>query len=562
MTSDTAWDAPLASVVEEAGIGVWRWDPATNTVEWDQRTEQLYGLEPGTFDGTMEAYLGMIHPDDVDDALELIQSVAATGGLYSIRHRIVWPDGAVRWIEGQGRIDVEPDGTPVRGLGIVYDVTERATLEHERDELRLREAAAVRASVESRDALDFLIRAADALAGSLNTSRVIERLAQVLTSGPADIAVVDVRLDEPIGWIATCTRNAANHAQAIHSGPASLMAGAAARLAVADTGADVADTADLLAVDAPELGKALAGVDAAAVDIVHEPLVSRGTTIGSLVAVRLVAPWSTEERSLLRAVARRAAVALNHALLYRDQSAVAAVFQRSMSPGDLPEIPGLDLGVLYRPATELVRLGGDLYDVFPSGRGSWTMAVGDVCGKGVHAAGHAGLTRAALRAAVQATSRADEALEVLNRTLLADSSRPMLTAVVASVGGCDSDGSRRVEVYCAGHPSPLVVRRDGLVEALEARGTMLGYADDAGFEGVATTLQPGDALVLFSDGVIDCRRGKDFFGVERLSEALSPVAGSSAEVMTSAVGAAMDAWTAEAPRDDIVLLAARVVDAA
>ncbi len=179
MTAEPFWDVPLASVVDEAGIGVWRWDPATNAVQWDQRTEQLYGLEPGTFDGTMEAYLGMIHPDDVDDALELIQSVAANGGLYSIRHRVVTPEGAVRWIEGQGRIDVKPDGTPIRGLGIVYDVTDRATLEKERDELLQREEAAVRASVESRDALDFLIRAADALAGSLNTERVVERLAQV-----------------------------------------------------------------------------------------------------------------------------------------------------------------------------------------------------------------------------------------------------------------------------------------------------------------------------------------------------------------------------------------------
>ncbi len=521
---------------------------------WDRQTEALYGLEPGTFDGTLESYLGYIHDEDVADVLSLIQEVAARGGLYSVRHRVVWPDGTVRWIEGQGRIDTAPDGAPSQGYGIAYDVTDRATFERERSELERREAAAVEASHASRNALEILIRAGDALAGSLNTARVTERLANVLTEQFADFCVIDVRLDEPHGWLLTCVRNARTGDTVRHAAGPATMAHAATRL-------EAADQVPLPALQAPiavDTDRLAAAIPPGNPHLLVEPLVSRGSTIGSVIVGRSSRGWEAEATHTLRAIGRRAAVALDHAELYRDRSAIARMFQLSMSPGELPEIPGLDVGVLYRPATELVRLGGDLYDVFATANDGWMLAVGDVCGKGAVAAGHAGLARAALRAAAHATSSTADALAVLNSTLISEPSRPLLTMGLASVRPNDDPTAWTLTAASAGHPQALLMRKGAEIAPLSTKGTLLGYVPDPVFTTVRTVLGPGDVVVLYSDGVIEARRGRQLFGVDRLVDALRIVADAPAGSITDAVGATIDAWTAESPTDDMVLLVARV----
>ena len=547
---------PFDGLLEEAGIGAWQWDPASGRVDWDAQTEALYGLEQGTFGGTIDEYLALMHPEDVAGALELIQSVADRGGLYSIRHRVVWPDGTVRWIEGQGRIDTDDDGTPVRGYGVVYDVTDRSTLERERDDLRRREAEAIEASLASKDALDVLIRAGDALAGSLNTTRVTERLAHVLTEGFADFCIVDFRLEDPRGTVLTAGRNARTGATSLDQGNVLTMPHAEARLASVSR-VDPASKSQLAAGDSARLAGLLPADTA---DLLLEPLSSRGRTIGSILVGRIDQEWSAGDKALLRAMARRAAVALDHAELYRDRSAIATMFQHAMSPGELPEVPHLDLGVLYRPATELVRLGGDYYDVFQLAEGSWALAVGDVCGKGVVAAGHAGLARSALRAAALATPSAEPALAVLNTTLLADPSEPLLTAALGVLRPMARSGWE-ITACSAGHPSPLIVRENGAVEQLNTSGTMLGYVADPTFQPAGALLEPGDSLVLFSDGVVEARRGKAFFGTERLISALSIAATAPAHAMADAVGATLDSWTAEPARNDVLLVVAKATDA-
>ncbi len=545
----------LGSLLTQAGIGVWTWDPASDTVIWDAEAERIYGLEEGGFDGTMEAFVSFIHPADAEDVLELLDKVGRTGGLYSVQHRIVWPDGTIRWVEGQGRIETGSNGGPQRGYGIVYDVTDRATLERERDQLRVSAAAAVRSSTANREALDFIIHASDALAGSLNTERLLERLATVMTDDFADFCIVDLKLDEPVGWLMTGARNAASSKYASEAGGPSAMLNARRRLEQADVGSHMDDPTAWLVLDTEELGGI---VPDAVSSILVEPLTSRGRTIGSLLVGRTIGAWAPETREILQAVARRAAVALDQAELYRDRSAVADVFQRAMIPSTLPEVAGVSLGVLYRPATELIRLGGDLYDVFPTPAGGCMLVVGDVCGKGVVAAGHAGLARSALRAAAQATGSPAEALGVLNRTLLADPTRPLITAVVVEVGPAEQGGSRTATVSCAGHPMPLAIRKDGRIESIPASGTMLGFDADPSFSSVPIRLDPGDAIAMFSDGVVETRRGKEFFGSERLIEALTTVISSQPSTMVDAVGATLDTWTAEPMADDIVMLVAKV----
>jgi PAS domain-containing protein len=90
--------------LEASGMGTWSWDTTTGRVEWDAATEALYGLEPGTFPGTYEAYLERLHPEDRESAVRRIDRSLGGGGMHRIQHRTVRPDGAVRWIEGWGRV--------------------------------------------------------------------------------------------------------------------------------------------------------------------------------------------------------------------------------------------------------------------------------------------------------------------------------------------------------------------------------------------------------------------------------------------------------------------------
>lgn len=117
-----------------SGMGTWRWTEATGEVVWDPTLEALYGLPPGGFDGQYETYLGLIHPEDRDAALAEIDRSTREGGEHHTEHRIIWPDGSIRWVEGWGRVTRGPDGRVTGMIGVSVDATAR-----KRAEERLRE---------------------------------------------------------------------------------------------------------------------------------------------------------------------------------------------------------------------------------------------------------------------------------------------------------------------------------------------------------------------------------------------------------------------------------------
>jgi PAS domain S-box-containing protein len=115
--------------LESAGVGIWDMDYATGVTQWSTILESLYGLQPGTFDGTLETVVGCVHPDDRASLLETIGKATRSGGDFSTQHRSIWPDGTVRWLNGAGRIHLGEHGEPVRAIGIAQDITDRLTLE-------------------------------------------------------------------------------------------------------------------------------------------------------------------------------------------------------------------------------------------------------------------------------------------------------------------------------------------------------------------------------------------------------------------------------------------------
>jgi two-component system, cell cycle sensor histidine kinase and response regulator CckA len=126
--------------LDTTGVGIWDMDIATGIVRWSETLELQYGLQPGTFRQTYEAFVEQIHPDDRASALEAIQSAMASGSDFSILHRVIRPDGSVRWHSGAGRFRLDERGAPVSGVGISQDVTERRMRDEQQQQGRRMEA--------------------------------------------------------------------------------------------------------------------------------------------------------------------------------------------------------------------------------------------------------------------------------------------------------------------------------------------------------------------------------------------------------------------------------------
>jgi PAS domain S-box-containing protein len=127
--------------LEAAGIGIWDMDYPTGVLRWSEILESQYGVQPGTFAGTFEAFLERIHPDDRESVTETVGKAVKAGADFSTQHRTLWPDGTVRWLSGAGRIHLGEHGEPVRAIGISQDVTERTRAEAALGQSETRKAA-------------------------------------------------------------------------------------------------------------------------------------------------------------------------------------------------------------------------------------------------------------------------------------------------------------------------------------------------------------------------------------------------------------------------------------
>ena len=126
--------------LENADVGIWDMDYTTGVLRWSETIEAHYGLQPGTFGGTFEAFVERIHPDDRASVLDTVGQAMKSGADFSVQNRSIWPDGTVRWLNGSGRILLGEHNEPVRGIGISLDVTGRRTLEEQFQQAQKMEA--------------------------------------------------------------------------------------------------------------------------------------------------------------------------------------------------------------------------------------------------------------------------------------------------------------------------------------------------------------------------------------------------------------------------------------
>jgi PAS domain S-box-containing protein len=114
--------------LQSAGVGIWDLDYTTGVLQWSDIAQAQYGLEPGSFPGTFEAFIERVHPEDQSSAQQTIENALKRGGDFTTQHRTIWPDGTVHWLSGAGRVVLGEDGQPLRAIGISLDVTETQRL--------------------------------------------------------------------------------------------------------------------------------------------------------------------------------------------------------------------------------------------------------------------------------------------------------------------------------------------------------------------------------------------------------------------------------------------------
>jgi PAS domain S-box-containing protein len=277
------------------------------------------------------------------------------------------------------------------------------------------------------------------------------------------------------------------------------------------------------------------------------PMLGSGGPIGSITFASATSgrSFSEDDLQLAEDLGRRAGIAVENARLYRERTEIAATLQRGLLPDALPRIPGLRLSSLYRPAGAENLVGGDFYDVFETDRG-WMLLVGDVTGRGAAAAAQTGQARHTLRTAGRLLSDPVAALGQLNLTLADRHELTPCTVAIVHVT------AQTAEVLCAGHPRPLLIR-GGKPRAVGHFGPILGAWADSDWRPDSVPLEPGDVLVLYTDGVTDAEGPEERFGEARLLEALRGATDAAGAV--AAIDRALTAFQAGAQADDTAVLA-------
>jgi PAS domain S-box-containing protein len=440
------------------------------------------------------------------------------------------------------------DGTVLGVSSVVIDVTERrALLERER---------------AARRSASFLARASELLESSLDFETTLRNVAQIVVPGIVDWCAIHV-VDEvgEIKPVAVAHADPAKERFAWELGerypPRPDAPNGVPNVIRTGSTEVVTDVTDEMleagAEDAEHL-EIIRGLGLRAGIIA--PLRARGRTLGAItfVVAESNRRLTREDVDLVEELARRAGLSVDNARLYTERSAIAHTLQAELLPSRLPDIPGVSLAVRYRAAGELNEVGGDFYDVFERRDGGWAFEIGDVSGKGAEAAAVTALARHTVRTASLQPASPKSLLETLNDALLVQRAGSEFCTVCLARLSLEP-GLRRLTVALGGHPPALVLRADGSVEPIGEPGTLLGVFADPDLREVDVDLEPGDTVLLYTDGVTEAGPTGAEIGDEGLAQLLGSLNGLGPEAIVDAIEqAAVDIQDGQ-PRDDIALVA-------
>jgi serine phosphatase RsbU (regulator of sigma subunit) len=262
-------------------------------------------------------------------------------------------------------------------------------------------------------------------------------------------------------------------------------------------------------------------------------------------------------------MATRVAMGLETAAMHEEMRRVAQTLQASLLPSVPPEIPGLEVGTRYIAAEEGTVVGGDFFDVFALGPEAWAVVVGDVCGQGVEAATVTGLARHTVRSSAMEHDSPATVLSHLNDVLLGmapdatGEDDPRFCTVCLTRLELSPRGATAT-IAMGGHPLPYVLGADGTVRQIGQPGSLLGVVSPAIVSDERHEIGPGDALVVYTDGVTERHQGTAFFGEHGLERTLADAAGLSADEIAGRIEQAAHQFVEGRPSDDLAVVVVRV----
>ena len=290
------------------------------------------------------------------------------------------------------------------------------------------------------------------------------------------------------------------------------------------------------------------------------PMSARGRTFGAITLCARDRAFDDADLYLAEELAARCAIAVDNARLFRERTRIARTLQESLLPPLLPELPGVDVGARFHAAGQGFEVGGDFYDVFEIGGGSFGVAIGDVCGKGPDAAAVTALARYTLRAAALTEASPARVLKTLNEAMLKQpGERRFCTVAYARFDPAPTGMS--ATIASGGHPLPLTLRAGSDSAEAGTPGTLLGVVDDPDIEDTSIDLFPGDSLVLFTDGVTEARAPKRVWGSSDLARFVGAHEPLRAAAIAERIERGALSAQAEEPRDDVAIVVLKVVAA-
>ncbi|MFF8474671.1 SpoIIE family protein phosphatase [Streptomyces sp. NPDC015414] len=495
----------VGDVLAALATGLWHWDTAAGLVTVDGEAARLLGLPPEPVTLTESQTRARLHPEDWNEITGVVPLAVDEGTLAEVRIRIMDEEGrVVRVVRSRSKPSFDPDRRAYELIGTLQEVTEPTP-----------GTAAARNAVtgdwrRSREA--FLLDAGRALAEARSTTEVLRVAAGLSMPGfsPDGLAVFGVEGDRltVIG----------HHGQRPgEDGPFLGMP-----LSTDYPAAEVVRTGRAVYISSPEQYRSRYPVTWPLARHFERrswaflPLTAAGRTMGAwMAAFTYPVAFTPDERAVLTTVARMLAQALNRAGAADTQRELTEGLQRSMLPSLGPEIPGMTVAARYIPTGGGLQVGGDWYDMIPLpggtsrtefGGGRFALAIGDVQGHDVRAAGLMGQLRIALRAYASEGHRPDAVLSRAARFLHGITHDEHMTDVrFATCLYVEADpATGMLEIARAGHPDPAIRMADGTVMMRPtAGGVPLGVDPDADYPTTRFTLEPGETLMLCTDGLIE-----------------------------------------------------------
>jgi serine phosphatase RsbU (regulator of sigma subunit) len=205
--------------------------------------------------------------------------------------------------------------------------------------------------------------------------------------------------------------------------------------------------------------------------------------------------------------------------------------QRSLLPRSLPELPGLELGDVYQSSAR-VDVGGDVYDFLVLDDGRLAVVLGDVMGHGVDATADMAMAKFVFRSLAREHPEPGDFLAAANEIVCEEiAPGKFITMLYLTV----DPATGALACASAGHPRPKLLRPDGSVGAIPARGLALGIEPAQEYDETRIELPLGGFVVLYTDGVVETRRDGELYGTERLEALLVERHGLPADALARAV---------------------------